>query len=171
MRGATRRIPVFTLSAWNHVFMRDEVEVSSVFLPASCLVCASDGRGGKQEEKNKKTSSLFLWSPSIGSCVSDIWSMWRDGVPAACMKPQLGEITLEMLPVKEANPAPPKGGADLQFFFNPPATFDCPPARRVKSLHDQACCLDVLKTEPSSWKSPRFSGLPVALKKKQPYPS
>lgn len=152
-RSRSKNTRIYPVCAWKHVFMQDEVEGSSVSLPLSGLVCASDGRRGKQEEKNEKTRSLFLWSP-VSMCVCDVWSTWRDSVPAACMKPQLSEIRLEMLPAKEAAAAPPsqwatKGGADFQI-FNPRASFDCLPARRVKDL---------------------TSGLPVALKKKQPYRS
>lgn len=95
------------------------------------------------------------------------------------MKPQLSEIRLETLPVKEANPAPlsqwvTKGGADFQVFFlthmlhltvylpGESKTFTNRRAAWMsgKMKHLLVNLLDSL--------SQLFSGLPVALKKKQP---
>lgn len=176
-RSRSKNTRIYHVCAWKHVFMQDEVKVSSVFLPLSGLVCTSDGRGGKVEEKNKKAHSFFLWSPSV--CACGVWSMWRDSLPAACMKPQLGEIRRRSPWRKPIQPRRCNGWQKEA----PISSFSTHVLRLTVYLPGESRTFATRRAAWTSWKMKHLlvnlpdslshltSALPVALKKKQPYTS
>lgn len=142
-RSCSKNIRIFPVCPWKHVFIQDEVNVSSLFLPASWFITA---RQMGDEGKNKRSSSLLMWSLYIfltfDLCDKTVfqWHVWD--VPGE-------ESQSRRMGDKRKHPF-------LLFFFlsqmlhltfSPPGesrTFTRLKNKTVTHVMDDACCLNVL---------------------------
>lgn len=158
---------------------------SELAFSASVMIYTARQMG--DEGKNKRSSSLFLWSLYIVSL--DIWSLWQDSVPVACMRRSRWRKSIQPCPRNGAWAT--KGSADFQFFFTSLFylkcyTWLCPRQESREPLRDErttlwhidgrcvlfeylGCLENHLLVNLSASVSNLAPGLTVAPKKKQPY--
>lgn len=162
---------IYPVCARKHVFMQDEAEMHSLCLPVPCSLCTSDGRGRKQEGKNKNSSSLFPWSlciESLASLTSDVCdgnAFLRQVWDSRRVKRGLGrsQWSRPILTRRRNSIRATKGSSDLLFFFSSHVLHltGYPPGEPEPSRNWRVTACVLLGCQSHL--------TPVALKNKRPY--